>query len=305
LRAAGEEALAEVERLDQQLSLYQPTSEIARLNADAAHEWVRVTPALFELLQHAQKLSRETGGAFDITVAPLIRCWGFMGGGGHLPQPAAVEEAKAKVGMHLVELDEQNFSVHFARDGVMLDLGAIGKGYAIDRAADRLREAGVTSAILHGGTSTVYAIGTPPETEAWKVAIEYPAENPADQPPVLAMITLNNEALSVSAVWGKSFQSGGATYGHVIDPRSGQPVTGAALAAVALPSATETDALSTALLTLGARGLGQITGLRSGIRNLVVERDEISRGMRIAATGIALEGLATERADVLDQEKER
>jgi thiamine biosynthesis lipoprotein len=305
LRAAGEEALAEVERLDQQLSLYQPTSEIARLNADAAHEWVRVTPVLFRLLQDAQQLSRETLGAFDITVAPLIRCWGFMGGGGHLPQPAAVEEAKAKVGMHWVELDEQNFAVHFARAGVMLDLGAIGKGCAIDRAADRLREAGVTSAILHGGTSTIYAIGAPPAAEAWKVAIEYPAENPADRPLLLATVPLQDEALSVSAVWGKSFQSGGTTYGHVIDPRNGQPVTGAALAAVALPSATETDALSTALLTLGVRGLGQVTGLRSGMRTLVVEHDEISRRMRIATNGIALEKLPAQRTEVVEREKER
>ena len=87
LRAAGEEALAEIDRIEAQLSLYQPTSETSHLNACAAREPVRVTPNLFRLLQQSQKLHQETGGAFDITIAPLIRCWGFMGGTGQMPQP--------------------------------------------------------------------------------------------------------------------------------------------------------------------------------------------------------------------------
>lgn len=292
LRAAGEEALDEVDRLEQQLSLYRPSTELAQLNARAAREWVRVTPTLFRLLHHAKQLSEETGGAFDITIAPLVRCWGFMGGRGRMPLPADLEEARSKVGMHLVELDEQNFSVRFGREGVMLDLGAIGKGYAIDRAAELLREAGVSSALLHGGTSTACAIGAPPDAEAWKVAIEYPSAVPDASPALLATIPLKDEALSVSAVWGKAFQNDGATYGHVIDPRTGQAVTGAGLAAVALSSATETDALSTALLTLGAPGHEHIAGLRSGMRALVVERRAASGQLRMAATGIALQHTA-------------
>src|SRR5690349_10488884 len=102
LRAAGEEALAEIQRLDAQLSLYRPTSEIAHLNARAAAQPVRVDPRLFRLLQQTERLSQETGGAFDITIAPLMRCWGFMGGDGEMPETGAVAEARAKVGMHLV-----------------------------------------------------------------------------------------------------------------------------------------------------------------------------------------------------------
>src|SRR5437899_2236751 len=171
LRAAGEEALNEIERIEAQLSLYRPTSEIAHLNARAANQAVRVTPSLFALLQHAQKLHQESGGAFDITIAPLVRCWGFMGGSGHFPGAEELAEARAKVGLHLVRLDAENLTVQFARAGVMLDLGAIGKGYAIERAAQVLREAGVTSALLHGGTSTVYALGHPPGAQFWKVAV--------------------------------------------------------------------------------------------------------------------------------------
>jgi thiamine biosynthesis lipoprotein len=278
LRAAGEEALDEIERLEEQLSLYRPSSEISRINAGAASGPVRIEPGLFRLLQHAQRLHHESGGTFDITIAPLIRCWGFMGGTGHLPEPAELAEARASVGMELVSLDEADFTVRFHHRGVMLDLGAIGKGYALERAAAVIADAGVTGAMLQGGTSTAYAIGSPPDAQAWKIAIERPKPQNTPQAllepnavaavgrpdDLLAVIPLKDQSLSVSAIWGKSFEAEGRTYGHVIDPRSGQPVNGALLAAVVLTSATESDAFSTALLTLGTSGLDQITGPQFG-----------------------------------------
>jgi FAD:protein FMN transferase len=304
LRAAGEEALAEIERLEAQLSLFRPGSEIAHLNAVAAQGPVRVTPGLFALLRHAQQLHAESGGAFDITIAPLMRCWGFLGGSGHMPQAEEVAEARAKVGMHLVQLREEDFTVQFARSGVMLDLGAIGKGYAIERAVDVLRDAGVSSALLHGGTSTVYALGHPPEGDAWKVAIESPRpemrsytlsgsshslpltesgepglggagprseEDGRDaRSTLLTIVPLKDEAMSVSAIWGKFFQVEGKTFGHILDPRTGKPAHAAVLAAIVLPSATETDALSTALLTRGVEGHEPIARLRPGARTLLV-----------------------------------
>jgi thiamine biosynthesis lipoprotein len=311
LRAAGEEALDEIERLDAQLSLYRPASDIARINRLAANEAVRVEPGLLRLLQTARRLSEETGGAFDITVAPLLRVWGFLTGSGQLPDRAALVEAQARVGWKLVTLDETNSTVHFTHDGVMLDLGAIGKGYALERGSEILREAGVTSALLHGGTSTVCAIGAPPEEAAWKVAIDHPANQkgapasgPAKEPtaslasdsvkgappcePPLAIVELKDEALSVSAVWGKSFQVGGKTYGHVIDPRTGEPAQGAALAAVILRSAMETDALSTALLTMGLGGLKPITALRPGMKALVAAVGETETLLRVESRGIAV-----------------
>ena len=153
----------------------------------------------------------------------------------------------------------------------MLDLGGVGQGYAVERGVELLREAGVVSALFHGGTSTVSAIGHPPEAEAWSVAIEKPPAPLGNilfpDPPI---VQLKDESLSISAVWGRHFQSDGKNFGHVIDPRTGQPVTDAWLAAVILPSATETDAFSTALLTLGAAGLKRLTHLRSGLKALLV-----------------------------------
>ena len=330
LRAAGEEAFDEIERIEARLSLYRPTSEIAHVNARAAREAVRVSPATFRLLEHATKLSAETGGAFDITIGPLMRCWGFVDGAGRMPTPEAVAEARERTGMRLVELDANGFTVHFAREGVMVDLGAIGKGYAVGVAAEVLREAGVTSALIHGGTSSVYAIGRPPDAEAWKVAVERPLNSRAGVSPasagvppasvfagetpaatagtaaplgsqlqrtpvsdsqggasaLLAVVPLRDEALSVSAVWGKSFQTAGKSYGHVIDPRTGQPTDSALLAAVALPDATETDAFSTALLTLGGPGLDFIARLRPQSRLLAAWRQ--GDGIDCGARGIDL-----------------
>jgi len=265
LRSAGEEALAEIERIEACLSLFRPDSEIAHVNSRAALEPVKVTPEVFALLQRAQRISLETAGAFDITIAPLLRCWGFLGGGGSLPQEAAIERAREIVGLHLVRLDSREFTVRFERSGVMLDLGAIGKGYAIERAAELLREAGVGSALLHGGTSTVYGLGCPPGADSWQVAIETETL-PAGGQYRGASVALRDEALSVSAVWGKFFEWGGEVYGHVLDPGTGRPARECSLAAVVLPMATETDALSTALLTRGAAVTESIKRASPGAR---------------------------------------
>jgi thiamine biosynthesis lipoprotein len=289
LRAAGEEALGEIERLESQLSLFRPESEIAHLNAQAAREPIQVSPEVFGLLEHAQRLHAESGGAFDITIAPLVRCWGFMGSSGRRPSAEELARAREKVGMNLVQLDSEQRTVRFSREGVMLDLGAIGKGYAVERAVELLREAGVTSALLHGGTSTVFGLGQPQEGDQWVVAIEGPKIGP-EAGSRLAMLPLKDEALSVSAVWGKSFHADGKEYGHVLDPRTGQPVVDALLAAVVLPSATETDALSTALLTRGAEGHETLGKLRTNMKTLLVAK--VGNELKVETRNIPASGLS-------------
>ncbi len=286
MRAAGEEALAEIQRLDAQLSFYRPSSEINRINARAATGPVRVEPRLFRLLQTARRLHTETGGAFDLTVAPLMRCWGFTGTTGRLPEPDALAEARRLTGMHLVTLDEADFTVAFAWPGVQLDLGAIGKGYAIEEAARILIDAGVRSALLHGGTSTIHAIGGDDDGQRWTVALPYPETDAETDNDVLTVVPLEHEALSVSAVWGKAFVVDGTTYGHVLDPRSGRPVEGALLAAVAGPSATDCDALSTALLVLGRDAKELLAGFGNSLRAVVVCPTEETGAFEVIEAGI-------------------
>lgn len=283
LRAAGEEALREIRLLEADLSFYRPASDLSRLNARAAHGPVRVSTRLFGLLEDAKRMWESTGGAFDVSVAPLMRCWGFVGGTGQWPARDAVERARSVTGMHLVNLDAGTHTVTFSRNGVQLDLGAIGKGYALEEASHILRECGVERALLHGGTSTIVAIGAPPDEEAWRIAIAHPSESTTP----LAVVPLRDEALSVSAVSGKAFVRRGKTYGHVLDPRTGYPVHGAVLAAVAHQSATTCDALSTAFLVLECESgeLNIATG--DSIRSLSAHRCE-DGALEIHRNGIDL-----------------
>ena len=297
LRAAGEEALREIARIEALLSAFRPTSEIAVLNARAAKEPVQVSPEVFALLQEVHALHTMTGGAFDVTIGPLMKCWGLWGTTeGRLPTDAELGEARDRVGWPHVVLDEAERTVRLGRAGMTLDLGGIGKGYALDRAAELLRDHGVTSAFLHGGTSSVIAIGHPPGQSAWRTELHnpqrasgvspedlsfHPGENGSadetsaarwlgDRGVTQPTLELLDEALSVSSISTKAFVSGDRTLGHVLDPRTGEPVRGATLSAVILPDAARADALSTALLVLGPEGLGPLRKALPRLRGLVI-----------------------------------
>ena len=246
LRAIGEEALAEIERLDRQLSFYAPESDVSWINARAAREPVKVEPRLFRLLVLCRELSLKTEGAFDITIAPFMRAWGFVGGKGKTADAAEVESARKIVGMNHVQLDE--YTVRFDCEGMAIDLGAIGKGYAVEQAAEILRENGIASGLIHGGTSTVYAIGVQPDGSPWRIGLAEPLSGYVD---------LRDSSLSISAVHGKSFTKDGVEFGHVLDPRTGEPVKDNQAAAVVGPSPTICDALSAALLVAGKQVLGE------------------------------------------------
>ena len=247
LRAAAEEALAEITRLEGMLSLYQPTSEIAHINTRGDREPVRVSPEVFSLLEHCAALGEQTEGCFDITLAPLMRCWRFMNDSGAAPSDAALAEARALCGWPQLRLDPEHTTVQLATNGAMLDLGSVGKGYALEQAATLLQENEFENFLIHGGTSTVCARGVQADGEPWRIAVEHPD---ADQPP-LSIVDLQNESLSVSGIGGKSFiDDAGVEQGHVIDPRTGQPTQAARVAAVVCSSATVSDAWATALLVV-------------------------------------------------------
>src|SRR5579875_2768127 len=245
----GEDALREIVRIEGLLSIYRPTSELARINRMAAERAVYVVPEVFALLKAAKRLSLLTDGAFDMTVGPLVRLWRACGETNREPSAAELEAARAVVGMQLVELNEEASTVRFLRPGVSLDPGAIGKGYAVDVAMRCLRENGIISALLHGGSSTVYALGTPEGERGWRVALRDP--NGSEQE-VVAVAEVRDAALSVSAPHGRWFEVNGRRYGHVIEPSTGWPIERVQLAATVTECAMEGDALSTALLVLGS-----------------------------------------------------
>jgi FAD:protein FMN transferase len=186
-------------------------------------------------------------------------------------------------------MDAERQEVRFRREGVMLDLGSIAKGYALDKAAEILADAGISHALLHGGTSTVIAIGENADEGKWKIAID-PLPSSSEEPTKpLAVLDLVNESLSVSAISGKYFEHGGRKLGHVLDPRTGHPVSGHLLAAVILESALETDALSTALLVGGGTMFETIRRCRPAASLLLLMENSEKR-FEIMTHGIPLVG---------------
>jgi FAD:protein FMN transferase len=266
LRAAGEDALSEIVRLDRQLSFYRAASDVSWINAHAGDGPVRVEPGLFGLLERCQALAVATDGAFDITIAPLMRAWRFVSRSAAVPDGRTLAAARGAVGSCHLHLDPAAWTIAFQRPGMSIDLGGAGKGYAIDAAIRILREHGVAHALLHGGTSSVHTIGTRPDGSPWRIAWNAPqwradgerASAPPPVPPPDCRVpmeprtfALRDGALAVSAIHGKSFVAGGREYGHVMDPRTGLTTMTARAAAVTGPGSLECDALSTALLVLG------------------------------------------------------
>jgi FAD:protein FMN transferase len=247
--ALAETALDEIDRLERQLTVYRETSEVSRLNRLAFQCPVPVEQGLFELLQLAGRITQETEGAFDITAGALIKAWGFFRGPRRVPSEAERQGALARAGMRHVVLDARDCSVRYERQGLEINLGAIGKGYALDRAARLLREQwNSPAALLHGGHSSVYAMGSEPGGErGWSIGLRHPWEDRR-----LAIVRLRNHALGTSAATFQYLEHNGKKLGHLLDPRSGWPAEGMASVSVVADSAAEADALATAFFILGA-----------------------------------------------------
>ncbi|NIR00561.1 MAG: FAD:protein FMN transferase [Gemmatimonadales bacterium] len=263
-----EAAFQEIERVEEALSTYRSTSEISRINTTAAHRPVVTDPEVFSLIVRALEYGRRTGGAFDITVGPLVKAWGFFRGDGHYPSADALSEARARVGWQHVALDKAQRTIRFLTPGLELDMGGIGKGFALDRAARVLRRHGVDSALLGAGQSSYVAIGAPPDARGWPITVPSP-HHPAR---ALSSIQLRDQALSTSGSDRQYFELDGRRYSHIIDPRTGMPVTGMVQVTVIAPTATDSDALSTALFVLGReRAAALIEGMEGKAALLVTD----------------------------------
>ena len=274
LRAAGEEALEEIVRVERELSAFAPGSALAQLNAWAADRPVAVDGLMLAFLRQTAALSETLEGAFDPTVGALTALYRSNA------NDDALADARRLVGFpRVVRIDEESATVSFAQQGVALDPGAIGKGWALDRAAQVLCDAGVHAALLHGGTSSVLAMGAPAGCEGWTVAVQDPLV-PEGR---LARVTLRDAALGVSAIYGRSYRRGDTRVGHVLDPRSGQPVDHTVLAAVVTRSATEADAASTALLVLGEAAIARLGARLPGASFLAARLHQ--EALHLTATG--------------------
>ena len=258
-----EQAFEEIDRLHEQMTFYNPHSELSLINREAASVVVRVEPGLFALIQKSLRYSEETQGAFDITVGPLMKAWGFFGGQGRVPSHGELQAVLAQVGYQHVKLDPAERTIHFDVPGIELDLGGIAKGYAVDRAVNILRENGVTAALVSSGMSSIYALGAPPGEEGWKILLRDPFDStvPAD------VAFLKNFSMSTSGNYNKFFEFGGKTYSHIMDPQNGRPVENILSTTVCTASAADSEALSK-LYVLGVEGSERYLALHPNIQAL-------------------------------------
>src|SRR2546425_4236060 len=249
-----EAAFDEIERVEQALSNYRPSSELSRINAIAADAPVVTDPEVFALLERALDYSRQSDGAFDVTVGKLMKAWGFFRGAGRYPSNEELARAREQTGWQRVKLDQRARSAFFLTRGIELDLGGIGKGYALDCVARVLREAGVKAALISSGSSSIYAIGAPPGKAGWPVHVP----DPMDRTRTVSTVLLKDQSLSTSGSYEKFFRLNGRTYCHIMDPRTARPVEGMLQTTVITPEATDSDALSTAVFVLGPQQSGKL-----------------------------------------------
>jgi len=247
LREAAAAALDEVDRIDRLMSNYKNDSELSLINREAAKAPVKVDPELFDFIAECLRYSRESEGAFDITVGPLMKAWGFFRGEGRMPGEAELAEARSRVGYRRVILNQKDGTIFFDKAGVEIDLGGIAKGYAVDRAVAVLKQCGVTSALVSAGGSTIYALSAPPGKPAWEIEVQDPVERDR----IATRVRLKDRALSVSGSNEKFFELNGARYSHVMDPRTGRPVQGVLSVAVITDDGTSGDALDNVFYVLG------------------------------------------------------
>ncbi|MBM4090149.1 MAG: FAD:protein FMN transferase [Planctomycetes bacterium] len=266
---AAMEALNLVATLEEQLSVYRPHSDIAQINLLAAHDARPVEPWLFDLLQQCARWSEATGGAFDITTGPLSKLWGFFTRQGRFPGEEQVGNVLADTGMRHVELDADARTIRFLRPGVALNLGGVGKGYALDRCAAVMSAAGVGDFMIHGGHSSILARGSRRANGAerdWSVALRHPLRPDRR----LAEIRLRDQALGTSGSGQQFFYHRGRRYGHVFDPRTGAPAEGVLSATVLAPDAAEADALATAFFVMGVEAVRDYCSSRSHLSAVLV-----------------------------------
>ena len=234
-------AFDEVKRWDAILSDYRDDSELSKLNAAGS---IEASADFLSFLAECRMWHGATEGAFDPTVGPLMRLWGFRGGPAAEPSPEKLKSTLETVGWSKVRIEKARVS--FARSGMLLDPGGLGKGWALDHAAAVLRKEGVTSALLSFG-STIVAVGSPPGAAGWEVEVR----DPFDAKRTLGRLRLKDEAMSTSGGYEKFVEIGGKRLPHLIDPRTGRPAEGCASATALARTGTETEALTKPLFIFG------------------------------------------------------
>jgi thiamine biosynthesis lipoprotein len=294
---AAMEACQLIDDLEDQLTIYRDHSEISQINRNAVQHDVRVEPRLFELLKLATEIYEQTGRAFDITSGPLSSIWGFDRRVGVLPDEILIDEALKTVGTQWLKLDDADGSIRFLKHGLSINLGGIGKGHALDRAAELIEAKGVEDFVIHGGQSSVLSRGSSVISDdhdavvssadaggkapdpsintetGWSIGLSHPTL-PAVR---LAEVVLRNQALGTSGTGRQGFYHQGKRYGHIIDPRTGWPASHFLSTTVISPSAALSDALATAFFVMSLEEVAAYCESRPSVSAICVTHDPAAK----------------------------
>jgi thiamine biosynthesis lipoprotein len=241
-----DQAWGEIRRLEELMSFYRPESEISRINREAHRQKVQVGREVFHLLKHAQFLSRLTGGAFDITFAPLWQLWGRCAKEERLPSPAELAQAKGLVDYRRVHLDEGSQQIKLGYSGMKVNLGGIAKGYALSRAEEKLKQAGLDNFLINIGGDTLTA-GSGKEGKGWRIGIQHPRK-PGQY---IGVLRLKDSSSLSSGDYERFFEIKGKRYHHIIDARSGYPASRCSAVTILTPRITRDYLPSVVLFLLG------------------------------------------------------
>lgn len=248
---AIEEALDEMERMDRIMSNYKNDSELSQLNRKAAKAPFPCQGELLDVIEQSQYYSELSSGAFDITISPIVALWGFFNEKGHIPSDKEIGKLLPAVSYKNIVINKNNDpqkpnTVFFKNLSTQIDLGAIGKGYAVDKALEIIKKFGISNACINLG-GNIYVLNTPPGKNAWKIGIQHPR----DKNEILGYLELRDEATATSGDYERFFEINGKRYSHIIDPRTGRPVSSTIAVTIVAPTGTQVDALSTSIFVLG------------------------------------------------------
>ena len=270
-------AIGEISRIESLISSWKADSQTSEVNRNAGIKPVKVAPELFQLIERCIRISNITDGAFDISYASMDKIWSFDGSMTKMPSEEDIKSSVSKVGYQKIKMDAENSTVFLSETGMKIGFGAIGKGYAADKAKDLLISQGVKAGIINA-SGDMNTWGKQPNGDDWKVAIT----NPFDKNKAFALLPINNSAVVTSGNYEKFVNFNGIRYSHIIDPRTGYPATGILSATVFAPKAELADALATSVFVMGIEtGLNRINQL-PGIECIIIdEKGNVHRSENI------------------------
>ena len=239
-------AKKEIIRIENLISSWDQKSETSRININAGIAAVEVSKELFDLIFRAQQISKLSSGAFDLTFAAIDKLWNFDGRESEMPNPDTLKASVFNIGYQLIELDEESLTVFLPKKGMKIGFGAIGKGYAADRAKQLLVERGVLGGIINA-SGDMNTWGTKPDGSSWTIGIV----NPMNNKKVFSWFSLEHNAVVTSGDYEKFTQINGRRYSHIIDPRTGIPSQGIVSCTVFSGKAELADAIATAIFVMG------------------------------------------------------